>query len=76
VTAAQLLASLPGETRCYVPGVGEVSLAEIRATEEKAALDSRERTLQMWEYIATHPDAKPWLKNSGRSPTASGGSTE
>lgn len=74
--SAPTLASLPGEHPAYVPGYGETTLAEIRATEEKTALDSRARTVAMWGYIATHPDAKPWLKNSGRSHVASGGSTE
>lgn len=63
------LESLPDSTPCYVPGVGEVTLGMVRATEEKPALEAEEEaTLLMWRFIASHPDARPWPGSGDTSP--------
>lgn len=65
------LRSLPDSTPCYVPGVGEVTLGMVRATEETPALEGTwEATLRMWVRKATeHYTAKgTWPENgAGRS---------
>jgi hypothetical protein len=71
VSIADSLASLPGTTPCYVDGYGVSTLGEVAEAraEEKPDVRAgeREATIRMWGYIATHPEAKPWLKSSGRS---------
>lgn len=58
------------DTTCYVPGIGEMTAGQIaeavRAEQEPGVDDPWEATLQMWEYIAFHPDARPW-ENSSRT---------
>jgi hypothetical protein len=54
------ISDIPDSTVVYVPGIGETTAGDIRGQ-----ADTLESTVAMWGYIATHPDAKPWL---GRRP--------
>ena len=76
MTTAEAIAQLPDSAVCYLPGVGEVTVGEIRESWGPDC-DEDERTIKMWGYIATHPNAKPWLwpRNSGRIPADNAGST-
>lgn len=60
------------ETPVYVPGYGEMTagqVAEMLGAERIPAVDDEwEGTLQMWEYIALHPDARPWETSGHTSP--------
>jgi hypothetical protein len=62
------LSTLPDEHTVYVPGVGEVTLGEVRASspEEIPALATDDdTTVRMWVLIALYdPKASPW--RSGR----------
>ena len=61
MTPAQAIAELPDATPCYIPGVGEVTVGEIRGEQEPALDDEWEATLVMWEDIATRNLCrKPW----------------
>jgi hypothetical protein len=60
MSIARTIAGLPGETRVWVDGHGEATLADCR-TEKTPGLDEREATCQMWEDIATRNLCRdPW----------------
>ena len=66
------LADLPNTHPCYVPGFGETTVGEVRATSvvEEVA-DHLEGTIRMWEWLVVNPHETPasWRKqNSGPSP--------
>lgn len=64
------LALLPDSTPCYVPGVGEVTLGEVRRTEENPALVAdREATLRMWADRATRNLCRDAWESTGASPS-------
>lgn len=66
------IAALPDSHVLWSRETGPVTVARLRAELGDADLDSRARTIAMWGFIATHPDAKPWLtRPSGPTPADS-----
>jgi len=54
------LATLPDDAPCYVPGYGETTVGEVRASMVPDC-DPEEVTLRMWEDIATRNLLRePW----------------
>ena len=61
------LDALPDDAACYVPGVGEVTIGNVRGPAmsdmEKilhAEHIERKMTIRMWGWIVTHPAENPW----------------
>ena len=67
---------LPDDHPAYIPGVGEVTLGDIRPVRKEplTLADPLEPTLAMWEFIATHPRTTldAW-QTFGATERASGG---
>ena len=58
------LSELQDDVIAYIPGTGEVTLGEIRASFGPCA-DWEERFSRLWCWIVTHPDEEPCLADFG-----------